>query len=127
MNKLKNELQREYRIKNGNACTNKYEKTINGFLVRKYRNMKSRVNGVQKLKFHLYYGLELLDKELFYSWSKESKTFNNLFENWIKNNYERKMCPSVDRVNPLLGYTLDNMEWVTMSENSRRGSLNRSR
>jgi len=42
--------------KNGNAITHKYEKTKNGFLMRVYRNMRSRIAGVQKEKFHLYAG-----------------------------------------------------------------------
>ena len=58
--------QRERRKNNGNASTKKYEKTKNGFLMRCYRNMKSRITGVQKQKAHLYVGKSLLEKELFY-------------------------------------------------------------
>lgn len=128
MNRIeKNLYQKEYRLKTKNKCTNKYEKTINGFLVRKYRNMLSRVSGVQKLKFHLYKGLDLLDKKTFYEWSKSSNTFNKLYKDWIISGYDRKLCPSVDRINPHEGYHLSNMEWITHSENSRRGSINRNK
>lgn len=126
-NQQKNALQREYRLKNGNQCTHKYEKTINGFLMRKYRNMKSRVSGVQKLKFHLYKGVDLLDKDSFYEWAKKSRKFKRLFDNWIKSGYQRKLTPSVDRINPTTGYHISNMEWVTNSENSRRSSITRRR
>lgn len=122
-----NAKQRGYRLRTGNQSTHKYEKTINGFLMRKYRNMQSRVTGVQKLKFHLYRGIDLLDRETFYKWSKESKEFKILFDNWTASGYQRKLAPSVDRVDPTQGYHLSNMEWVTHGENSRRSSITRRR
>lgn len=106
------------------ACA-KYEKTVNGFLMRKYRNMKSRIEGIQKAKHHLYKGKEILSKEDFYNWAKSSKQFYKLFEAWERSGYERKLSPSVDRIDSSKGYTMDNMEWVTHSENSKRGTLNK--
>jgi len=105
----------------------KYEKTKKGFLMRKYRNMQSRVLGIQKLKAHLYLGKSLLDRQIFYDWALSSKEFHSLFKIWEEANYDRKLCPSVERINSSLGYTLSNMEWITHSENSRRGSLSKSR
>lgn len=121
----RNERQREYRRKNNDIHTKRYEKTINGFLMRLYRNMESRIKGVQRAKHHLYADKELLDRESFYLWAKGSPEFYELFGNYKQNGYERKLAPSVDRMDSEKGYSLDNMEWVTMSENSRRGSLNR--
>lgn len=120
-----NRLQRERRERNGNKNTKKYEKTKKGFLVRCYRNMKSRVTGVQKKKSHLYVNKCLLDKHIFYNWSLKNESFNVLFNKWELSGYDRKLTPSVDRIDSSIGYRLDNMEWVTHSENSRRG--NRSR
>jgi hypothetical protein len=123
----KNTKQRLYRLSNNNANTKRYEKTPNGFLVRLYRNMKSRINGVQWAKFHLYAGKELLDKEEFYTWAKNSSKFWELFKEYEDSNYDRKLAPSVDRVNSKLGYNINNMEWVTHSENSRRANYNKPR
>jgi len=122
-----NKKQRERRLLDGNKNTKKYEKTKNGFLVRCYRNMKSRINGVQKAKFHLYKDKYLMDKQVFYSFSIVDITFNSLFDVWEKSNYDRKLTPSLDRINSDIGYTLENVEWVTHSENSRRGALSKSR
>jgi hypothetical protein len=121
MTEHEKELQRIRRKANGNEVTKRYEKTINGFLMRLYRNMESRVRGIQKVKYHLYKDLELLPREEFYKWSKKSRKFTQLFHNWKMSNYDRKLTPSVDRVNSKLGYIKSNMEWVTFSENSRRG------
>jgi len=119
--------QREQRKLNGNSHTKKYEKTVNGFLMRLYRNMQSRVTGVQKAKFHLYEGKRLLNREDFYNWAKSSTKFHILFNEWEKSGYERKLSPSVDRIDSSRGYEMDNMEWVTHSENSRRGSISKAR
>lgn len=123
----KNEWHREWRKKNHNADTHKYEKTMKGFLMRKYRNMESRVTGVQKLKAHLYKNLYLLPRKDFYEWSLSHDGFKILWEVWIKSDYERKFCPSVDRIDSSKGYSLENMEWITHSENSRRGAINRNK
>ena len=121
----KNRKQREYRALNKNKCTAKYEKTKNGFLMRLYRNMKSRVEGVQYKKHHLYKGKSLLNKQLFYSWALSSDDFHKLFKVWTVKKHKMTLCPSVDRINSAEGYSISNMEWVTHSENSRRGVISK--
>jgi hypothetical protein len=88
--------------------------------MRAYRNMQSRVTGVQKLKFHLYAGKSLLPRESFYDWAIASNSFHDLFATWEASGYPRKLTPSVNRKDSKRGYELDNMEWVTHSENSRK-------
>lgn len=119
----KNKWQREYRLKTDNLCTKKYEKTINGFLMRVYRNMMSRVKGIQWKKKHLYLGKELLSREVFYEWSKSNKDFNSLYKNWCEKGYKRRVCPSIDRIDSSKGYFLDNMRWITFSENCKLGAM----
>jgi hypothetical protein len=121
----KNRHQREQRALNGNIHTKKYEKTPKGFLVRTYRNMLSRVNGVTKHKNHLYLGLEILDKKDFYIWSLLNFDFNYLFTKWEESGYKRILTPSIDRIDSSKGYTLDNMQWITFSENCKRGANSR--
>ena len=118
--------QREYRARTGNASTLKYERTKNGKLMRIYRNMLSRVTGVQAAKYHLYRGKYILPKQEFYDWAVKQDKFHILFKQWEQSGYERKMAPSVDRVDSSQGYETWNMEWVTHSENSRRGAIARN-
>lgn len=117
--------QREHRAKTNNADIKKYEKTPNGFVMRLYRNMKSRIYGVQYMKAHLYESKNLLPKDDFYTWAKESPEFWKLFEAYEASGWDRKLAPSPDRIDPSKGYFVGNMEWVTMSENSRRGAVSR--
>lgn len=102
------------------ACK-RYEKTKNGFLMRLYRNMQSRITGVQRSKHHLYAGKNLLPRAEFYAWAKHSRRFHALFAAYEASGFARKLAPSVDRKDSTLGYVRGNMEWVTHSENSRRG------
>jgi len=121
----KNAKQRIRHQLNGNAETLKYERTKGGKLMRIYRNMLSRITGVQKKKAHLYEGKSLLPKSEFYEWAMRSPEFHRLFADWERSGYQRKLAPSVDRIFSSMGYSLENMEWVTHSENSRRGSISK--
>lgn len=118
--------QREYRQRTGNAVTKRYEKTPNGFLMRLYRNMTSRITGIQKKKHQLYKDKGLIDKQSFYDWAKSQDEFWILFDEWERSGYNRKLTPSVDRIDSSKGYIIGNMEWVTHSENSRRGATSRN-
>ena len=48
-----------------------------------------------------------------------------MFDVYEKSDYDRRLCPTVDRIDSKKGYTMDNMQWLTHSENSRRGSFSR--
>jgi hypothetical protein len=117
--KCTRERQREYTKKHKNINHRKYEKTINGFLVRAYRNMKTRIAG-KRHKERRYKGMEILDKNIFYKWSKEDPKFIDMFKKWESKKYCRKLSPSVDRIDAAKGYTLDNIQWLTHSENSSK-------
>lgn len=87
--------------------------------------MLSRVTGIQVKKAHLYKGLSILSRKDFYDWALENEEFNKLFQQWIDLDYDRRLCPSIDRIDSTLGYDLTNVQWLTHSENSRKGALSR--
>lgn len=118
--------QRDRRAKDNNAVTKKYEKTKRGFIMRMYRNMKSRVDGVQKKCSHLYSGLPLINKDEFYTWVINQESFHRLFEEYENKGYPRKLAPTVDRIDYTRGYCENNIEVVTLSENVKRGRGNKS-
>lgn len=117
----RNKKQKTYRQRNSNQCTRQYEKTPKGFLVRAYRNMLSRVTGVQKREARFYKGLEILPKDAFYEWAlAPDSNFWPLYKAWVQASYDQRLTPSVDRLDVYKGYTLDNIRWITHSENSGR-------
>jgi hypothetical protein len=117
--------QRKHRAGNGNCETKRYEKTPNGFLMRTYRNMLSRVTGVQKHKAHLYSGLPILSRQEFYAISRTDPDFLRLFIDWRAARYNKKLTPSINRIHSTLGYLNYNIEWLTLSDNSRLGAFSR--
>lgn len=106
------------------ACKN-YEKTPKGFAMRLYRNMESRVKGIQWQKSHLYQNMTILSREDFYNWFLNSEDFKKLFTEYEASGFQRKLAPSVDRINSEKGYEIENMQIITMSENSRRGTASK--
>ena len=105
----------------------KYEKTFEGYLMRKYRNMLSRIQGVQKRKSHLYKNKQILSKEDFYRWALSHPDYERLYIEYKESGFERKLAPTVDRIDPSIGYIITNMRWLTHSENSRNGAKNRKK
>jgi hypothetical protein len=95
-----------------------YWKTKKGKLMLTYNNMKRRVDGY--VKPHLYKGLPILDRESFYNWSGSDDSFNELYNKWVESGYDRKLSPSIDRIDSSFGYVLDNIQWLTHSENSKK-------
>ena len=99
----------------------RYERTKKGKLVRIYRNMLSRVKGIQKKNIHIYEGLPIVEKEVFYKWALNNKDYNLLYDKWVELNYDRMDAPSIDRINSKKGYVLDNMRWITFRQNCSLG------
>lgn len=99
-----------------------YEKTPKGFLMRAHRNMRSRVKGIQKKCIHLYLGLPVLPLDEFYDWALDNYEFWRLYKHWVASGYNRKLTPSVNRIDSTKGYLIENMEWVTHSVNSSLGA-----
>lgn len=120
------EYQRQRRRNDGNADSRRYEKTKPGFLMRLYRNIQSRVRGIQKQKAHLYaHIVDVPARSEFYAWAENQRSFHQLFSEWRASGFDRRLTPTVDRRDSGKGYEFENLEWVTHSENSRRGSKSR--
>lgn len=118
--------QREWRARTLNKGTFLYEReSRRGFVMRVYRNMKSRVHGISPRGRDRYVSLPLIEKEAFYKWALNDKQFNRLFTAWQKSGKIQKIVPSIDRKNPKRGYVKDNLQWLTLSENSSRGGKNK--
>ena len=110
-------------LKKSREANSKYWKTPNGKLMLTYNNMKRRVDGY--VKPHIYNGLAICERNDFYEWCKRNDDFISLYKDWIDSGCERKLSPSIDRIDSNKGYSIDNIQWITHSENSRKGALSR--
>lgn len=117
------EVMRDYYQRNKamlDAKVRAYERTPKGFLMRKYRNMKSRVLGIND-KSGRYTGKSILPKAAFYEWALGSDEFHRLWAAYVAAGFDRELAPSVDRVDSSRGYDLDNIRWITTHANSMGG------
>jgi hypothetical protein len=104
-----------------------HHKTVHGYLTHTYNNMKKRVDGRSGHKYaYLWTGKPILPKETFMDWSKNHPDFLRLFKRWAMSKYDKKLSPSVNRIDSDKGYTLDNIEWVTQSQNCSLAGMARS-
>lgn len=56
-------------------------------------------------------------------WLIDQPLFHKLFVDWVESNYDRNLTPSVDRINNLLGYDLNNIQLMTWCENNKKGRV----
>lgn len=47
----------------------------------------------------------------------DDNIFNEIYNKWVDNWYNINLTPSLDRINPLLWYSLDNIQIVTLKDN----------
>lgn len=84
------------------------------FLTFAYSHIRGRCTDPKK---PAYNGLSFLQLDEFKAWAKADKDFHALFEIWVLAGHERVLLPTVNRINPKLGYVIDNIEWLTLSAN----------
>jgi hypothetical protein len=95
-----------------------YRMTPKGYLSVTYDNMKRRVRTHPR-----YLSLELLKRSEFYKFAVNNRVFLRLLQAYKLSGKQRKYAPSIERRNPENGYTLNNIEFITLSENSKRSRI----
>lgn len=110
-----------------NQRVTNYRRTLSGWLSNTYTHMQQRVRGNRKRTevrgFDEYFGLPLVGRAEFYLWAR-GRVFE-MYQVWKRSGYRLTSRPTVDRIDPKLGYVLINMRFLTFSENSRLGALSR--
>ena len=108
------------------TCFKKYKKdysrTREGLILQRYNSMKARVEG-RDHKVVSSVGQPILSKAEFISWALNNPDFHYLYRDWVESGYQVKYAPSVDRIDERFGYELFNIQWITQSENARRGRI----
>lgn len=98
------------------------------YLKHKYYSIKQRCtnpNRGGKIKgkkyANSYYGREYLSEAEWQIWCRQSeKTFMSLWLQWKESGYDKKLSPSIDRINNEKGYVLGNLQWVSNKANLRK-------
>ena len=61
-------------------------------------------------------------KEEFRKWLYSQPLFFELYNNWVNNEYDKNLTPSVDRINSSISYKMSNIQLMTWHENNIKGS-----
>ena len=107
-----------------------YERKRNRYSIpnifnRKYNCLRQRstkphiTNGIKKSVF----GKDFLSKSEWLEWCNTKENylkFIELYNAWVKSNFDRKLCPSIDRIDNKVGYIPSNLQWLTLSQNCKK-------
>ena len=92
----------------------RYRRTKGGWIARAYGNQTSGSKR-RGLEYPKYSSSE------FKEWVLKQPNFDKLFVDWVASDFDRKLCPSVDRIDHKKPYQLDNIQLMTVSENASKG------
>ncbi len=97
-----------------------YRRSFFGKIVSTYIQMKRRVLGRSKSRDARYIGLPLCEKSWFYDWAQADKKYKNIYTKWVRSGYKLRLCPSIDRIKNNCGYVTGNIQWLTLSDNTKK-------
>jgi hypothetical protein len=91
---------------------------------RRYSQMKGRHEGRATNASHAE-GKGLLSLDEFLEWCKHPDNLDTFIVHWMdwaNNNFKLFWAPSIDRIDPHKGYTVDNIQWMPFAENCRKNN-----
>lgn len=95
----------------------RYRTNPDRYLKHKYYMMKRICLG--KSNHKSYNGMEILTYDEWMEWTKKTyDVFIELFRLWQDGGYNRRLAPSIDRIDNEKGYVVNNMQWLTNHENT---------
>lgn len=59
-------------------------------------------------------------------WMLSQDLFHSLFKTWEENNFSRRLAPSIDRINPDIGYCFSNIQLMTWGDNFKKSLSEKS-
>lgn len=109
------ETKREYDF-------NRHHFSIDRIFDHRYNLIKAKCEGRIDRKYTVK-GMDYLTKDEWLGWCKEKSNLNvfmKIYSAWVKSNFNRKLCPSIDRIDNNQSYVLGNLQWLTLSENCKK-------
>lgn len=92
-----------------------YRQTPKGFLVRRWVKMRRRLSNEYANR-----NLKLLTSKEFHQWAMKDTTFIEMYLTWKDAGMPLHLTPTVDRIDNRLGYVIENMQWLTFLDNTRK-------
>lgn len=89
---------------------------------RRYAHMKARHEG-RATHFSHCEGKGLLSRDEFFAWCKNFDNLNifvAIYFDWAEADFPLGLSPSIDRIDPELGYVEGNLQWLTFDQNTEK-------
>lgn len=89
---------------------------------KRYAHMKARHDG-RATHFSHCEGKGLISREEFFAWCKlpeNLSTFVGIWHDWMIEDFPLGLSPSIDRIDPELGYIASNLQWLTFDQNTEK-------
>jgi len=103
-----------------NRLKNKqYRRSLKGQLVRKYQSMRKRSLDPNRPNIP---NEHLCSRQEFYDFALNSIDYRTLHANWVESGFEFALIPTVDRIDNTKGYLIDNIQFITHTENVCKGN-----
>lgn len=120
------ELSRFYKYNKGYLGTRSICKCCKYLLdVERFRTHKGiihRIYGNQiKSSKKRGHKLPTYSKNELYAWLITSDMWHQIYNNWVNNNYNLDLTPSIDRLDDSIGYSFDNIQVTTWYFNNIKG------
>lgn len=87
--------------------------------INRWLHIKNRCNGV--VSNGRYLNFEYLTKQEFIDWCKQDKNFSifmKIWNKWKNSNFARRHTPTIDRIDNKRGYLVDNIQWLSLRNNT---------
>lgn len=86
-----------------------------------YSEIRRRVTTFDKKRPN-YYQLPICTREEFFFRFLKDRVFLRLWRLWRRKQYKRKHAPSIDRIDNTKGYLIENLQFISHSDNSKKDS-----
>lgn len=109
------------------CCLYKQKRNYNFkfFLTTRYTVLKQRCINKKGIGAKSYFGRAYCTKKEFLDKFLCDEKLKEMYKHWQLNNFERKLCPSVDRIDNKRGYEITNIQFLTTGTNSSKDQYKR--
>lgn len=95
-------------------------------LLENNRRWRKTKKGLITDLFHKLKGRNVVEFDL--QWLHDfanCQKFNRLYDEWVKSGHKKEFKPSIDRISNKKGYLINNVQWLTWTENRYKQSMER--
>jgi len=108
--------KKQYQEYDKNRQRNNYKRIF----AHRYSGMLARIEGRSTRKYKVE-NRAICTRAEFYKWCEQNiEVFKKIHQTWEKSNWDNKYSPSIDRIDNSKGYTINNIRWLSKTDNCKK-------